>query len=232
MRSGLYGYTNDPEFAATLDADPTKVWTPQEVLAIGFRHPPEFPPGTAYDYSNTNYTLLGLIVEKVDGKPLDRAFQDRLFGPLGLQQTTLPASVDTSIPDPYSHGYMYGGSAFAMVDLPYPPDMQAAARAGTLQPIDYTNQNHPMPLQPGERSPPSTISPPGSEHWLPARCSTPIFGVSGWTVRSPLTRPSRPHRNTGTASSGRSLPRMSPCIITSARCRGSTPSAVTIPPTR
>jgi D-alanyl-D-alanine carboxypeptidase len=141
MRSGLYGYTNDPELAATLDADPTKVWTPQEVLAIAFRHPPEFPPGTAYDYSNTNYTLLGLVVEKVDGKPLNQAFQNRLFGPLGLQQTTLPAAVDTSIPDPYSHGYMYGGSAFALVDTPYPPDVQAAARAGTLQPIDYTNQN-------------------------------------------------------------------------------------------
>jgi len=58
-----------------------------------------------------------------------------------LKQTVLPASTDTSIPDPYSHGYMYGGSAFAMVDTPYPPDMQAAANAGTLQPIDYTNQN-------------------------------------------------------------------------------------------
>jgi len=141
MRSGLYGYTNDPEFAATLDADPTKVWTPQEVLAIAFRHPPEFPPGTAYDYSNTNYALLGLTVEKVEGEPLAQTFQDRFYGPLGLKQTVLPASTDTSIPDPYSHGYMYGGSAFAMVDTPYPPDMQAAANAGTLQPVDYTNQN-------------------------------------------------------------------------------------------
>jgi D-alanyl-D-alanine carboxypeptidase len=141
MRSGLYGYTNDPGFAATLDANPAKVWTPQEVLTIAFQHPPEFPPGTAYDYSNTNYALLGLIVEKVDGKPLDQAFQDRLFGPLGLKQTTLPATVDTSIPDPYSHGYMYGGSTYALVDSTYPPDLQAAARAGTLQPIDYTNQN-------------------------------------------------------------------------------------------
>ena len=141
MRSGLYGYTNDPEFAATLDADPTKVWTPQEVLDIGFRHPPEFPPGTDYDYSNTNYALLGLVAEKVDGKPLAQVFQDRLYGPLGLEQSVLPASTDTSIPDPYSHGYMYGGSAFAMVDTPYPPDVQAAAKAGTLQPIDYTNQN-------------------------------------------------------------------------------------------
>lgn len=141
MRSGLYGYTNDPGFAATLDANPGKVWTPQETLDIAFRHPPEFPPGTGYDYSNTNYTLLGLIVEKVDGRPLAQAFRDRLFGPLGLAQSSLPASTDTSIPDPYSHGYMYGGSVYAMVDREYPPDVQAAARAGTLQPTDYTHQN-------------------------------------------------------------------------------------------
>ena len=141
MRSGLYGYTNDPSFAAALDHSPTKAWTPREVLAIAFRHPPEFPPGTAYDYSNTNYALLGLVVEKVDGKPLRQELQDRLFGPLNLKQTTLPASTNTSLPEPYSHGYMYGGSAFALVDKPYPPNMQAAAMAGTLQPIDYTNQN-------------------------------------------------------------------------------------------
>ncbi|HEY2221462.1 MAG TPA: serine hydrolase domain-containing protein [Actinomycetospora sp.] len=141
MRSGLYGYTNDPAFAATLDAEPAKVWTAQEVLAIAFRHPPLFPPGTAYDYSNTNYALLGLVAEKVDGKPLGQDFQDRLYGPIGLKQTVLPASTETSIPDPYSHGYMYGGSAYALVDTPYPPDVQAAAKAGTLQPIDYTNQN-------------------------------------------------------------------------------------------
>ncbi len=141
MRSGLYGYTSDPGFAATLDADPAKAWTPQEVLAIGYAHPPVFPPGTAWDYSNTNYALLGLVAEKVDGKPLAQSFQDRLYGPLGLTQTVLPAVTDTSIRDPYSHGYMYGGSAFALVDIPYPPDVQAAAKAGTLAPIDYTHQN-------------------------------------------------------------------------------------------
>lgn len=141
MRSGLYGYTNDPKFTATLDTDPMKVWRPQEVLAIAFRHPPDFPPGTAYDYSNTNYVLLGLVVEKVDGKPLAQVLQDRLYGPLNLKQTALPPSTDTSIPDPSSRGYMYGGSAFAMVDTPYPATVQAAAKAGTLQPTDYTNQN-------------------------------------------------------------------------------------------
>lgn len=70
MRSGLYGYTDAPELAAALDADPTKVWTPQEVLAIAFQRPPKFPADTSYDYSNTNYALLGLIAEKVGGRPL------------------------------------------------------------------------------------------------------------------------------------------------------------------
>jgi D-alanyl-D-alanine carboxypeptidase len=141
MRSGLYGYTADPELSAVMDADPSKTWTPQEVLAIAFRHPPQFPPDAEYEYSNTNYALLGLIAEKVGGRPLAQQFQDRLFGPVGLTQTSLPATDDTSLPAPYSHGYMYGGSYYALADDPYPADMQAAAKAGTLQPIDYTNQN-------------------------------------------------------------------------------------------
>ena len=141
MRSGLYGYTADPEVSAVLDGDPTKVWTPQEVLAIAFRHPPQFAPDAAYEYSNTNYALLGLVAEKVGGRPLAAQLQDRLFGPLGLQQTSLPAAADNSMPAPYSHGYMYGGTSYALADDEYPADLQAAARAGTLQPIDYTKQN-------------------------------------------------------------------------------------------
>jgi D-alanyl-D-alanine carboxypeptidase len=141
MRSGLYGYTADPALAATMDADPGKAWTPQEVLDIAFRHQPQFAPDASYEYSNTNYALLGLIAEKVGGRPLAQQFQERLFGPVRLPQTSLPAADDTSMPAPYSHGYMYGGSFYALADDPYPADMQAAAQAGTLQPIDYTNQN-------------------------------------------------------------------------------------------
>lgn len=141
MRSGLYNYTSAPELSAELNADPGKVWTPREALKIAFAHPPNDPPNATYEYNNTNFALLGLIAEKVGGRPLEDQFRERLFGPLGLQQTSLPAVGDTSIPAPYSHGYMYGGSAYAMVDDPYPADIKAAAKAGTLQPIDYTNQN-------------------------------------------------------------------------------------------
>jgi D-alanyl-D-alanine carboxypeptidase len=149
MRSGLYNYTDAPELAAIVDRDPTKVWTTEEVLAIAFARSPNFPPGTAYEYNNTNYTLLGLIAEQVDGRPLARAMQDRLFGPLGMHDTFLPARTSNTIPDPYSHGYLYGSSLFVLTDTPYPPDIQAAARAGTLLPTDYTDLNPSFAYFPG-----------------------------------------------------------------------------------
>ncbi|WP_396899552.1 serine hydrolase domain-containing protein [Mycolicibacterium sp.] len=141
MRSGLYCYTSAPELSAQLDADPAKPWTPQQVLAIAFAHPPNAPPDSEYEYCNTNYALLGLVVEKVGAAPLARQFEDRLFRPLGMNNTVLPATDDTAMPQPYSHGYMYGKTLYAMVDEDYPPDMAAAAKAGTLQPVDYTHQN-------------------------------------------------------------------------------------------
>jgi len=143
MRSGLYNYTNDPIISATIDTDPAKVWTPAELLAIAFAHPANFPPGTAYEYNNTNYALLGLVAEKVDGKPLAQVMHNRLFGPQNMQDTQLPASTVNTIPEPYSHGYLYGSSSVALVgEPPYSPEVQAAARAGTLLPKDYTGVNH------------------------------------------------------------------------------------------
>ena len=86
MRSGLYNYTSAPELAESLERDPTRAWTPEELLAIAFKRPPDFAPGTEYDYCNTNYALLGLIAEKLAGAPLAKIFQDRLFGPLGMKR--------------------------------------------------------------------------------------------------------------------------------------------------
>lgn len=90
MRSGLFNYTSAPELAESLDHDPARVWTTEELLAIAFKHPPVFAPGTEYDYCNTNYALLGLITEKIEGASLARIFQDRLFGPLGMKDNLAP----------------------------------------------------------------------------------------------------------------------------------------------
>jgi D-alanyl-D-alanine carboxypeptidase len=141
MRSGLYNYTNAPELAESLDHDPDKVWTMEEVLGMAFKQPLHFAPGAEFEYNNTNYVLLGIVAEKIEGQPLASIFQNRLFGPLGMKNTVLPVSTSNAIPEPYSHGYLYGGSSYALVDAPYPADLQAAAKAGTLKPNDDTWQN-------------------------------------------------------------------------------------------
>jgi D-alanyl-D-alanine carboxypeptidase len=143
MRSGLYNYTNDPKISATIDKNPAKVWTPDELMAIAFAHPTNFPPGKEFEYSNTNYLLLGLVAEKAAGKPLAQIMQHRLFRPLQLRETELPARPVNTIPEPYSHGYLYGSSSVALYgEPPYSPEVQAAAEAGTLLPNDYTGVNH------------------------------------------------------------------------------------------
>ena len=143
MRSGLYNYTNDPKLAAAMDSDQARVWTPQEMLEMAFAHPLNAEPDQEFEYNNTNYALLGLIVEKAGGKPLQQAMQDWLFTPLGLKNTVLPASDDNTIPEPYTRGYLYGSSSVALVgDTPYTPEVIAAAKAGTLLPTDFTGVNH------------------------------------------------------------------------------------------
>ena len=141
MRSGLYNYTMAPELAASLDHDPTKIWNPDELLAIANKHQPEFAPGEKFEYCNTNYLLLGMIAEKVEAKPLAVIFKERLFNPLDMKQTLQPAARVNTLPEPYSHGYLYGSSSYALADEPYPAEMQAKIRAGTLKPNDDTDQN-------------------------------------------------------------------------------------------
>jgi len=58
-----------------------------------------------------------------------------------MKDTLLPASTSNTIPAPYAHGYLYGSSSYALADAPYPADLIAAARAGTLKPNDDTRQN-------------------------------------------------------------------------------------------
>lgn len=143
MRSGLYNYTEDPVISETMDRDPARVWAPADLLVIAFAHPANAAPNIEYEYNNTNFVLLGLVVEQVDGRPLTQAYQERLFGPLGMQHTLVPVPTSIAIPAPYSHGYLYGSASVAMVgEPPYSPEVQAAARAGTLLPNDFTGLNH------------------------------------------------------------------------------------------
>jgi D-alanyl-D-alanine carboxypeptidase len=141
MTSGLYNYSEDKEFNETLDEEPDKVWTPEEVIEIGFQNDPYFAPGEGFHYSNTNTVLLGLIVEQLTGRPLEQEFQERLFEPLGLTHTLLPERSSAVIPDPYSHGYMYQTNVESLNTsvLQGEEAEQANQSAGT--PNDVTNDN-------------------------------------------------------------------------------------------
>ncbi|MFJ6630031.1 serine hydrolase domain-containing protein [Streptomyces sp. NPDC091376] len=103
MRSGLYNYTDDDAWSKSLLADPQRTYTPRQLLDYAFAHPPDFPPGTKWEYSNTNTVLLGLVIEKVTGRSLGAELEQQVYEPLGLEQTSFPTSA--ALPEPYARGY-------------------------------------------------------------------------------------------------------------------------------
>ncbi|MDX3690194.1 serine hydrolase [Streptomyces europaeiscabiei] len=103
MRSGLFPYSADSDFARALLSDPGRSFTPRELLAYGFRHPNTFAPGEEFQYSNTNLVLLGLVVEKAGGRPLADFIRERVLGPARLRHTLFPEGRE--FPEPHAHGY-------------------------------------------------------------------------------------------------------------------------------
>lgn len=141
MRSGLFSYTFDRGFNTTLDSDPQKAWTPDQLLAIAFSHPPDFSPGARYEYSNTNIVLLGLVIQQLTGMPAADTFQQRIFGPLKLTHTSLPKNTDSSIPKPHAQGYQFGTNVQTISSYAVPPAQLPAALHGALKPINMTKAN-------------------------------------------------------------------------------------------
>jgi D-alanyl-D-alanine carboxypeptidase len=137
MRSGLANYTYDPAFVQ----QPQKTWKPEELLALSFAKPVAFAPGAEFEYSNANYILLGVVIEKVTGMAAPDVFQQRIFEPLGLTHTSLPALTDNQIADPHPQGYMFLTEAATLDEIKLTPAQQAAAFAGTLAPTDVTDWN-------------------------------------------------------------------------------------------
>ncbi|MER6304174.1 serine hydrolase domain-containing protein [Kitasatospora sp. NPDC001539] len=103
MRSGLFPYSSDPDFVNALINDPNRTFTPDQLLAYGYKHPAVFPPGTRYQYNNSNYILLGKLIEKVGGQSVGDFLKAQVFTPASLDKTSFPT--DASLPDPHSHGY-------------------------------------------------------------------------------------------------------------------------------
>ncbi|MGK5629473.1 serine hydrolase domain-containing protein [Streptomyces sp. URMC 123] len=116
--SGLHEYLADPELTRKILTEDfldhrSDTWTREQLLAAALRHRPDFAPGTDWHYSNTNYLLAGMIIEKVTGRPYGEEIRRRIVDRLGLRSTSLPGT-DTAMPRPSSRAYTrFGGDAGA-----------------------------------------------------------------------------------------------------------------------
>ncbi|MEM1210171.1 MAG: serine hydrolase domain-containing protein [Planctomycetota bacterium] len=121
--SGLPNYIAYDHVKDGFADDRTRQWTDGELLGFAFAEDPLFDPrGGGWMYSNTNYLLLGKVIEQVTGQPLGEAIDRRICQPLGMTDTFY--SVETAMPAPYATGYQYGdetGPIFwkGVGDVPY-----------------------------------------------------------------------------------------------------------------
>jgi CubicO group peptidase (beta-lactamase class C family) len=81
--SGIKSYTSVKGFEKTMRKD----YTHREIIDLVAKEPLEFAPGEKWDYSNTGYFLLGMLIEKASGKPYEAFMAERVFKPLGMTRT-------------------------------------------------------------------------------------------------------------------------------------------------
>jgi D-alanyl-D-alanine carboxypeptidase len=115
MTAGTYDYVRDPRVAVDYAADPMLPFTPDDALAIIRNAPADFPPGDRMQYSNSNYVLLGLIVEQVTRNAIAAEIDRRITAPLGLADTSFPTTPD--IPAPFMRGYAAAAPGDPLVDV-------------------------------------------------------------------------------------------------------------------
>jgi len=181
MRSGLVSYTASEEWVKQFFANPRRPWTPQELLPFGFSQPPLFPPNGSFNYSNTNFVILGLLVEKVSGEKLGTYFEQHLLRPLHMEHTLFPSNA--AIPRPHANGYTVQDAAGTVADTTHwDPSWGWAAGAmiSKLQDLRIWAKS----VATGSLLTPATqrqrerfIPAPGLE---PARYGFALFNVKGW----------------------------------------------------
>ncbi|MCP3136950.1 serine hydrolase domain-containing protein [Pyxidicoccus xibeiensis] len=128
--SGAFNYTRSQEFLARAQAEPGRTWTDEEVIALGAAQSPVFEPGTDWDYSNTNYILLGHILEQVTGTPVAGLIRARILEPLDLDDTGLEGA--EPLPPLTVRGYERNPADNTWVDYTDFIHLSAAGAAGAL----------------------------------------------------------------------------------------------------
>ncbi|CAL9360811.1 D-alanyl-D-alanine carboxypeptidase [Streptomyces sp. enrichment culture] len=116
-RSGLADYT-EAMFARTVpgfEAVRNKVFDPRELVRLSLREPRTNEPGAAYAYSNTNFVIVGMLIEKASGRSVGEEYRRRIIGPLRLRDTAYvhPA---TAIRGRHVRGYLHPDEPGTPVD--------------------------------------------------------------------------------------------------------------------
>jgi D-alanyl-D-alanine carboxypeptidase len=86
--SGIPEHVLDPAFIAAVRSEPDKKWSPRELIAYALGKEPHFPAGEGWSYADTNYIVLGIIIERVTGNDLYDLVNRRLLEPQRLAMTT------------------------------------------------------------------------------------------------------------------------------------------------
>ncbi|MBC5821831.1 MAG: beta-lactamase family protein, partial [Candidatus Eremiobacteraeota bacterium] len=102
MRSGLFEAYDSPEFSH-MNVAGNMTFDPRTVVRWAVKQKPYFAPGKGYHYSNTNYLLLGLVIESVTKDTVGNEVRKRLLVPFRLTHTSYPAT--QAMPTPWAHGY-------------------------------------------------------------------------------------------------------------------------------
>jgi D-alanyl-D-alanine carboxypeptidase len=108
--SGIFNYTADEEFGRKYFLKDGffkhryDTVTPEQVVGIAMSHKPDFAPGTSWNYSNTNFTLAGMVIEKATGNSYGDEIRHRITEPLGLHATSVPGT-NPKVPQPSSRAY-------------------------------------------------------------------------------------------------------------------------------
>jgi D-alanyl-D-alanine carboxypeptidase len=136
MTGGIYNFIYDPQIAGEYDQNPLLPFQPEEAIDIVRKHgQADFAPGEKFVYSDSNYILLGSIIEQVTGRTVAEEVTDRIIVPLALGDTSFPVGT-SDIPQPFAHGYAATGPGAPLRDVTHSnPDVAWAAGAmiSTLQ---------------------------------------------------------------------------------------------------
>ena len=128
--SGIPEWVSGPVIERIV-ANPGKVWDVAEYFDLAAAQPATFAPGEGWSYSNTDYNLLGVIIERATGQSWRDAVIERVIEPLGLANTSLPEPGNVGIEGAFMHGYRLVGDD--VVDLSFvDPSMAGAAGGGAL----------------------------------------------------------------------------------------------------